>query len=626
MPSIAKILIVEDELVIAGSMGKTLEKAGYVVSGIASSAREALDAAANGLPDLVLMDIRIKGPQDGIEAARLIQDRFEIPVIFLTAYADDETLDRAKLAGPFGYLVKPVSQESLVTAIEVALYKHAMDRKLDEHRAWLVTILQTSAESVIVTDIQGRVQLLNRSAEKLTGLSQSQARGGMLDDLLSMKADGLAVSAQYLLARTIQEGRTLSLPLKTVLRTQNVQTAIRGQFAASVGESGVAVGGVITLHDVTAENLEEQHLRQDQKMRLLGHFAEAVSEDFGSLLDLISACAADLEKHLPDIPRFDGQEDFAQNIIGIQESTQIAATIARLLLNLANNPKHSPELLKMSVVVEEATPLLQQLAGSRISLSVQCASDLGTVFGDSNQMEQLLVNLVLNARERLAQRGTIRIVVDNGVAGESFVRIMVTAVQSSDADQAWAALTFPFQMDSPPLTLSLVSAIVTAAEGSLRSYAPDENSNLVEILLPRKDAQVVTGSAMVSSKAGSVILIGGLDVGLAAPLSAEFKRLGYVVLEAKNARNALFVAGLYGSEITAVIVDGLADASQRREVKDGLSGQRRPAILLRFSSFPEVTADGWQTLVKPIDVEKVAEAVEIALHAKDLKSRAAFVS
>jgi len=120
----AKILVVEDENIVALEIKKRLQKLGYIVPGVASTGEDAIIKAEGILPDLVLMDIMLKGEIDGIQAAGEIRSRFNIPVIYLTAYSDEETLERAKLTEPYGYILKPFEEDDLRTAIEIALYRH----------------------------------------------------------------------------------------------------------------------------------------------------------------------------------------------------------------------------------------------------------------------------------------------------------------------------------------------------------------------------------------------------------------------------------------------------------------------------------------------------------------------
>jgi CheY-like chemotaxis protein len=122
--SSASVLVVEDENIVARDILSMLKDLGYLVAAVASSGEEAIEKAAIKRPDVVLMDIVLKGEVDGVQAAQEIRTRFQIPVIYLTAYADEETLQRAKLTEPFGYILKPFEERELHVAIELALYRH----------------------------------------------------------------------------------------------------------------------------------------------------------------------------------------------------------------------------------------------------------------------------------------------------------------------------------------------------------------------------------------------------------------------------------------------------------------------------------------------------------------------
>lgn len=126
----ARILIVEDEVVVAEDIKKRLLDLGYEVASIEHTGHGAIEAAEKTNPDLVLMDIMLKGNMDGIKAAGVIKDRLKLPVIFLTAFSDDETLSRAKITEPYGYLLKPFEERELHSTIEMAFYKHKADSEI----------------------------------------------------------------------------------------------------------------------------------------------------------------------------------------------------------------------------------------------------------------------------------------------------------------------------------------------------------------------------------------------------------------------------------------------------------------------------------------------------------------
>lgn len=125
-----RILIVEDEAIVAMDIQARLEQRGYAIAGMAATGEDAIRLAAQARPDLVLMDIRLRGEMDGITAASQIRERFRLPVIFLTAHAEETTLQRAKVAEPFGYILKPFEERELHTLIEMALYKHRAEEEI----------------------------------------------------------------------------------------------------------------------------------------------------------------------------------------------------------------------------------------------------------------------------------------------------------------------------------------------------------------------------------------------------------------------------------------------------------------------------------------------------------------
>jgi len=164
-----KILIVEDELLIAKGLSRKLKKLGYAVVDIVSSGEAALEKVAEIQPDLVLMDIVIKGKMDGIEAALKIHDFYKIPVIYLTAYADDDTLERARTSGSYGYILKPYKERELHATIKMALQKHQKDVQLQRSLAEAEAIGQEKSRylSLASHDLRNPLTTIMMSAELL---------------------------------------------------------------------------------------------------------------------------------------------------------------------------------------------------------------------------------------------------------------------------------------------------------------------------------------------------------------------------------------------------------------------------------------------------------------------------
>lgn len=124
----SRILVVEDEAIVAMVIKRRLKDLGYIVSGVASTGKDAITKVEGTFPDLVLMDIRLKGDMDGIEATKIIKDRFSLPVVYLTAHSDDVTFKKAKETDPDGYILKPFTEKDLSTTIEIALHKFRKEK------------------------------------------------------------------------------------------------------------------------------------------------------------------------------------------------------------------------------------------------------------------------------------------------------------------------------------------------------------------------------------------------------------------------------------------------------------------------------------------------------------------
>jgi len=172
-----QILVVEDEAIVGIDIQKTLENLGYDVPSVVPTGEAAIQKAKEDKPDLVLMDIVLKGKMDGIKAAEQIRTKFNIPVVYLTAYADDKTLKRAKITGPFGYIIKPFEDRDLKTIIEIALYKAKIENELKASKASFHNIVEKSADGIVVVDKDGIVQFVNHAAETLFGRKAKELLG-----------------------------------------------------------------------------------------------------------------------------------------------------------------------------------------------------------------------------------------------------------------------------------------------------------------------------------------------------------------------------------------------------------------------------------------------------------------
>jgi len=262
-----RILVVEDERIVGLDLQEALEELGYEVCAVVPSGEEAIERATRDQPDLVLMDIVLAGELDGIDAAGRIWQDLGLPVVFLTAYADDATLDRAKRTGPFGYLVKPFDERELRTTVEMALYRHRMEQELRRSRLWLSTTLRSIGDAVIATGPTGRVQFMNGVAERLTGWPEGEASGRELTEVFDIVNEETGLPAENPVARVLREGGVVGLANHTALLSRDgTATPIADSAAPIKGPSGEIEGVVMVFRDVTEERRAQLALAAEKEL------------------------------------------------------------------------------------------------------------------------------------------------------------------------------------------------------------------------------------------------------------------------------------------------------------------------------------------------------------------------
>jgi diguanylate cyclase (GGDEF)-like protein/PAS domain S-box-containing protein len=268
------ILIVEDERIVARDLKFTLEDLGYEIPAIAASGERAIQKVSEHWPDLVLIDVRLKGFMDGIAAAQIIVEKFNTPVIYLTAHSDEETLTRAKQTYPLGYIIKPFNKDDLRIVLDVALHKHIVDKRMKDEAQWLSTLLNSIGDGVIATDVDGYVTLLNPVAENLTAWSSKEAIGLDSSQVFQLINEHSRKPVSSPIQKVLETQSTYFLPEHTLLvRKDGTELPIEDSatpiFAArsvesnDEGEERFIIGSVLIFRDMsqkreTAKKLERQ--------------------------------------------------------------------------------------------------------------------------------------------------------------------------------------------------------------------------------------------------------------------------------------------------------------------------------------------------------------------------------
>ncbi len=179
-----KILVVEDESIIAKDLQTILTEAGYEVPYTASNSKDALKYTEDLMPDLILMDVIIQGPVDGITTAQIINHLYDIPIIFLSAYSDKNTLDRARSVGSFGYLLKPCDERELLIAVDFGLQKARIDRLLKAQNRLFTAVICNIASGAIVVNNDNKIELVNPQAQAILGWKDADLHKKPIQELI----------------------------------------------------------------------------------------------------------------------------------------------------------------------------------------------------------------------------------------------------------------------------------------------------------------------------------------------------------------------------------------------------------------------------------------------------------
>lgn len=286
--SSAKILVVEDEAIVAEDIAYRLRSLGYDVVGAANSGEEALRQARLAGPDLVLMDIMLKGAMDGVEAAEQISRNLSLPVVFLTAHGDPATFQRAKSTVPRGYVLKPFSEADLHRNIELALGQHREASNLERARKRLYDTLRSIGEGIVTTDSLGRITFLNEAAEEMIGRPSAEVAGLPIDDVLGLThlEGGEPVQSSVTESLRLEQAVSSAAPLR-LRSAQGIDSIIEESASPVVNAGGQTVGGIVLLRV-----LADRRTGEDERSQLISALRAStqISTDLRMLFRICSWC------------------------------------------------------------------------------------------------------------------------------------------------------------------------------------------------------------------------------------------------------------------------------------------------------------------------------------------------
>ena len=462
------VLIVEDERIVALHLRQQLSKLGYMVAGIAANGNDALRIVKDKSPDVVLMDIHIDGDMDGIQTAAKIKG---LPVIFLTAYSEEPTLERARQTQPFGYLVKPVSERELHATIQMTLKRREVEAALHDSREMLGFALD--AAGMGSWELDHTRERINRdgNARRITGAARGKESARLAEFL-----DGVHDEDRETVAsgfdRLTRSRAPCEMEFRYLFRDEDVRwLRARGRAFRSDRHQARRIVGVI--RDITDEVEQDRRQRILERVGTMGTLASGVAHDVNNMLMPIL--------NLSQLVKDDLDED-DPNRRHLTTVIEAGIRIERLVAQVLAFSRHYQETTQphsLFATVNGTLTILRDTLPGSIRLVDELDRRTGLVEAAPSQIDSILVNLIVNAGHALGpQGGTIKVTLERpepnsgSQAGGSFARLTVSDDGPGMDAETLKQIFEPFFTTKPPgkgtgLGLSMVRDIVTQLGGTI---------------------------------------------------------------------------------------------------------------------------------------------------------------
>ncbi len=387
----AKIMIIEDEVIIAKDIENILLNYGYNIAGIYSKAEDAISSLQTIKPDLILMDVVLKGDLDGIEAAKIIKQTLRVPIIFITAYADDITISRIKKINAYGYFLKPFEEKEIQTWIETTLEKFNIEEELRRNERMAVSIINNLDEAFITSDETGKVRLMNENAEKLTGIELKSAKGLKITEII--KSDALKTKIEYLLRAKSPE--VVTREKTSITNYANKTTNIKYKIVPITTGENILGLTILFKEDIADLNDELNMLnaKLSESRKEIEKFAYVASHDLQEPLRMVASYVQLIKK------RYKGKLD-AQADEFIDYAVEGANRMRKLIEDLLLYSRISSKKLKLEEVDcnEIVSNIIPEL--NKIYTNTKNAvkfSNLPLIKADKYQIKHLFYHLIENS-------------------------------------------------------------------------------------------------------------------------------------------------------------------------------------------------------------------------------------
>jgi len=624
-----QIMVVEDENIVAMEITDRLKAMGYQVCKVVSSGEAALIYAGQLQPDLILMDVMIKGEMDGIEAAARIRHDFHIPIIYLTAYADEATLQRAKITEPFGYIIKPFVERELYTSIEMALYKHKMDLRLKENEQWLATTLRSISDAVITTDENGIIKFLNPVAEKMLGQTWPPASGLPLNSILNLMDERTRAPILPPFENLLQPADLNEFTNSKILKAADGKERIIAESTSPLrNESGEILGYVLVFRDITEKRKLENDLLKAQKLESIGVLAGGIAHDFNNILTAVignlSLAKADARP---------GEELYVLLKEAEQAALQ-AKNLTQQLLTFSKGGAPMKKVVSIRELIKSTTEFT--LRGSNLIPEFNLPADIWAVEIDVIQISQVIQNVVLNAKQAMSAGGKLRIQSENVmISSQSNLPLKSGKYLKITFEDSGIGIPrellpkifdpyFTTKDQESGLGLAICYSILKKHGGHIRIESQVGVGTTVFLFLPATTKAMIsqeTAPPKIEVKQGKILLMDDEDF-IRKIAARMLSRFGFEVVTVNHGAEALeqfLLARQHGKPFDAVILDltirgglgGKETMCQLREIDPEVkafvsSGYSNDPILSEYQKFGFLGA-----ITKPYKLQELEDALKL---------------
>lgn len=401
MGSPASVLVVEDEHIVALDIQTSLQRCGFSLFATCSSGEAAIQLLQESRqqPDIVLMDIHLSGPMDGIQTANHVIQNFVLPVIILTAYSDQKTITKALGASPYGYLVKPFDIRDLKTTIIIALLRHRVEQETLQAKELLFSAIEGLPDGIMISDESNLIIEVNHKFCRMFGIQKKDILTQSSSVIISnfgLKVDGSPCQV---------EGHD-DFWLEIYIRP------LQGDIARNIYIFRDVSQRVAAERDLKRT---QQRFRYTEKMEALGRMSEGIAHDFNNFLAIISGHIAVLQQSWDDIKAFpeslnaDSSDKLANSIGGAQEAVKRSGELVKQLLAFSRNYVSRMSAFRLDSLLEQLEEDLPKLLIGDYRIEIHKGAGDTYMYAHYSSVEQILINLVLNSRDAMSAGGTIRI-------------------------------------------------------------------------------------------------------------------------------------------------------------------------------------------------------------------------